>query len=250
MTDDQRRCGVLLVGHGTRDAAGTEQFFQLGRLLEKELAPLPVIACLLEFQEPTIPQAWERLVAAGVQHVHVSPLLLFAAGHAKQDIPDLVRECQSKTPQVTFDQAGPLSRHGAIVDLLRHRIRSASASLDSQSTALVMVGRGSHDPCAQADMRCLSELIAHREPFASVTTAFYAMAKPRLPEILDQAAANPNVRDVVVQPHLLFEGRLYQAIEKQVAEASERHPDVKFHLGDYLGPNQQVAQAIKDRVAL
>jgi sirohydrochlorin cobaltochelatase len=249
MTNDQKRRGVLLVGHGTRDAIGTEQFFQLGALLEQALDPIPVVACLLEFQEPTIPQAWQKLVSAGIQHIHVAPLLLFAAGHAKQDIPDLVKECQAKTPGITFEQSGPLSRHAAIIDLLLKRIRATSESLDPNSTALVMVGRGSHDPCAQADMRVLTELISRREMFASVTTAFYAMAQPRLPEILDQVASQAGVENVVVQPHLLFEGRLYQAIEKQVAEAAERFPHIVFHVADYLGPSDGVAQAIRDRVS-
>jgi sirohydrochlorin cobaltochelatase len=248
MAHELKRRGVLLVGHGTRDAVGTEQFFQLGELLKKELDPVPVAACLLEFQEPTIPQAWQQLVSAGTEHIHVAPLLLFAAGHAKQDIPELVKECQAKTPEITFEQSGPLSRHAAIVELLRSRIRSVSEPLDPATTALVMVGRGSHDPCAQADMRVLTELIARREKFASVTTAFYAMAQPRLPEILDRVAAQPRVSTVIVQPHLLFEGRLYQAIEKQVDEASERFPETRFHVAEYLGPNEGVVHAIRDRV--
>lgn len=242
----------MLVGHGTRDEVGTAQFFQLGELLKKQLTPLPVVACLLEFQEPTIPQAWQQLIAAGVEHIHVVPLLLFAAGHAKQDIPDLVSECQAKTPQVTFDQSGPLSRHRSVIEVLLERIshvaKSVAQPVDPATTALVMVGRGSHDPCAQADMRVLTELIAHREEFALVKTAFYAMAEPRLPEILDQVASDPRISNVIVQPHLLFEGRLYQAIEKQVAEAGQRNARVNFQVADYLGPVAEVADAIRDRI--
>ena len=246
--------GVLLVGHGTRDAVGTEQFFQLGRLLEQQLSPMPAVACLLEFQEPTIPQAWNQLVAAGVQHIHVAPLLLFAAGHAKQDIPDLVRECQSKTPHVTFEQSGPLSRHHAIVELLIQRAQSAAKDVDPATTALVMVGRGSYDPCAQADMRILTALIGHRMNFADALTAFYAMAQPKLPTVLDDVATRSVGTDigvatnVIVQPHLLFQGRLYDAIERQVDEAAQRHPSIRFHLGDYLGPSAEVTRAIHDRV--
>ena len=247
MNRDQHRRGVLLVGHGTRDRLGTEQFFHLGTLLEQKLAPIPVAACLLEFQEPTIPQAWERLVAAGVSHIHVAPLLLFAAGHAKNDIPELVKECQKKSPRVSFDQSRPLSRHASIIELLLQRIREGASSLNRNTTALVMVGRGSHDPCAQADMRVLSELIARRETFASVTTAFYAMAKPRLPDILDRVASDRSIQNIIVQPHLLFEGRLFQAIKQVVADAAQRHPSIQFNVANYLGPTEEVAQAISDR---
>ena len=240
--------GVMLVGHGTRDELGTEQFFTLGKRLAEILAPTPVVPCLLEFQSPTIPEAWNQLVESGANTIRVAPLLLFAAGHAKQDIPDLLKECQTHHPEVRFTQTGPLSRHQQIVQLACQRVTEATKALDLARTALVMVGRGSHDPCAQADMRILTELIGHRFDFAHYATSFYAMANPRLPEVLDNVATLPNIDAIVVQPHLLFHGRLYQAIEKQVTEAATRHPNTQFLTSNYLGPEQHVAHAISDRI--
>ena len=249
VTDDMnghKKTGVMLVGHGTRDETGTQQFFELGERLAEAMGEMPVVACLLEFQEPTIPQAWDQLVQRGVQHIHVAPLLLFAAGHAKRDIPDLIAQCQ--TPSITCDQSGPLSRHASIIELISQRISKTCGDRNLETTALVMVGRGSYDPCAQADMRVLTAVVAARNRFAHVATAFYAMAQPKLPDVLDRVAGLDGIETVVVQPHLLFEGRLYQAIKKQVAEAAERSKTVNFLTGDYLGPEPQVAQAIIGRL--
>ena len=243
-----KRTGIMLVGHGTRDETGTAQFFQLGKLLAETVNPVPVVPCLLEFQSPTIPEAWNQLVESGAEHICVAPLLLFAAGHAKQDIPNLIRECQEQSQHVSVSQTGPLSRHGAIVDLVQQRIEQAAHNRPSESTALVMVGRGSHDPCAQADMRVLTEVIGRRFQFTHVATAYYAMADPKLPDVLDQVAARGDIDTVIVQPHLLFEGRLFQAIERQVTEASERHPSIQFETTGYLGPEQNVAAAIASRI--
>jgi sirohydrochlorin cobaltochelatase len=110
-----------------------------------------------------------------------------------------------------------------------------------------MVGRGSHDPCAQADMRVLAEIVGHRALAAYVTTAFYAMAEPRVPSVLDELAGSGRFDTIVVQPHLLFAGRLFQAILNLVREASIRHPRIQWLHSDYLGPDQLVAQAIQDR---
>ncbi len=241
--------GVLLVGHGTRDADGTEQFFRLGRRLAQWLTPTPVEMSLLEFQEPTIPQAWQALIARGVRHVHVAPLLLFAAGHAKQDIPDAITACQLQTPHVTYDQSRPLSRYQTIVDLVDQRLRQALAKMPIEVSriAVVMVGRGSHDPCAAADMRVMTEVIRGRLNVAEVATAFYAMASPRVPEVIDALANSHRFDAIVVYPHLLFEGRLYQAIQKQVADASVRYPHMQFGISDYLGPEMEVVQAIAAR---
>lgn len=247
---DLQSDAVLLVGHGTRDPAGTEEFFQLASVLAERLAPLPVEGCLLEFQHPTIPEAWRTLVRRGAKQIRVAPLLLFAAGHARSDIPDAVAACAAETPGVCYSQCGPLSRAPTIVALLSSRIRQAAdreAIPVDDSVALVMVGRGSYDPCAKADMRVLGEIVARRCEMPHHAVGFYAMAEPRLPGVLGEVAGRSGIRTVIVQPHLLFQGRLYDAIAAQVAEASQRHPQVRFVVADYLGPTAEVAEALVRR---
>ena len=154
----------MLVGHGTRDEEGTRQFFELADVLAQTLDPMPVAPALLEFQTPTIGEAWTRLVESGVTHIHVAPLLLFAAGHAKQDIPSIVVESQLATPEITWSQSRPLSRHPALVELAVQRGQAAVAKCEAPRSqrACVFVGRGSHDPCAQADTRVLAHIVGHR----------------------------------------------------------------------------------------
>lgn len=254
MQPNLSRCptsGVLLIGHGTRNELGTRQFFQLGERLSEILQPLPVQSCLLEFQTPTIPEAWQSLVDGGVEHIHAAPLLLFAAGHAKQDIPDALKQCQQSSPQVTFDQCRPISRHPDLVDLVCQRINQTLTREQCRpdgNTALVMVGRGNRDPCAQADMRVLTEVVAHRFSFAEALTAFYAMAQPSLPDVLSELAGSGRYRSIIIHPHLLFEGKLSRAIGQQVQQVAVAHPKMQFALGDYLGPEQEIAKAIAGRI--
>ena len=241
---------VILVGHGTKDDDGTREFFELGERLAEQLAPLPVRSSLLEFQRPTISEAWTELVQQGATRIHIAPLLLFAAGHAKQDIPQIVAACRSQTPHVSSDQAKPISRHRSILDLVVGRVSDTLRPLEirRESTALVMVGRGNRDPCAQADMRVLSEVVSRRVDVARVETAFYAMAEPSLPVVLQQLAQNGRYKTIVVHPHLLFAGRLFQAISRQVEQTAESFANVDFQLSPYLGPDRRVADAIADRI--
>lgn len=247
-TEDRR--GVLLIGHGTRERAGMEQFFELGAKLQDRLGETPVEVAVLEFGPPTIPQAWQKLIDRGCDNIDVAPLLLFAAGHAKQDIPNVIEECQASGARVTCRSSRALSRQRSIVELAVRRIEEVQRELAvaPEHTAVVMVGRGSHDPCAQADMRVLTEVVGRRLDVALVDTAFYAMAEPRLPEVLDRVASRDGLQAIVVYPHLLFEGRLYQAIINQVNEAAQRHPALQFATSTYLGPDVGVADAIAQRV--
>jgi sirohydrochlorin cobaltochelatase len=248
--DSEPSRGILLIGHGSRDQQGTKQFFQLADRLAESVSPMVVEPALLEFQEPTIPQAWHSLVAHGVQHIHVAPLLLFAAGHAKQDIPDVIEECRQQTPNVTWNQSHPLSRHPSVVESVVQQVRRTLANgHPSGRTALIMVGRGNRDPCAQADMRVLSELVDHRVESVSTYTAFYAMAEPKLTDVLDSVAASDAYGSIIVHPHLLFEGRLHQAITEQTQQVASKFSPIRFEMSPYLGPSEHVAQAIADRVS-
>lgn len=245
----------MLVGHGTRDQIGTDQFFELGQILGNLISPVPVQPCLLELQPPTIDDGWRSLMERRVRHVHVAPLLLFSAGHAKRDIPDAITTAASATPDVTYDFSRPLSRHPAIVELSVRRIMAKLQQLDSlRDTAVIMVGRGSHDPCARSDMFVLTEVVKHRINQLAIesdnldfVTCFYAMAQPRLPDVLQIVAADERIRRVVVYSHLLFEGRLYQAIKQQVAGIANQFTQKKFLVCDYLGPDPLVAEAISGR---
>lgn len=247
--------GILLVGHGTRDEAGAAEFDLLTERLRQQVGDQSVEGCFLELRPPTIADAWRRLIEAGVREVHVAPLLLFSAGHAKQDIPSAIARNAAETPGISFDFARPLSRHPLLMEVaVEHaqqtwrELLAAVAELSADRVALVVVGRGSRDPCAQADMRLLTELIGRRLPFPRVETAFYAMANPSLPEVLDRLAGSDEVQAVIVQPHLLFRGAIRDAIGRQVEQASERHRQLTFLTSPHLGPDRRIAAAIAGRI--
>ncbi|MEM9367892.1 MAG: CbiX/SirB N-terminal domain-containing protein [Planctomycetota bacterium] len=262
--------GVLLVGHGTRDPAGTKEFFAFARLAQSQVDPGTLISpCLLEFQAPTIADAWRDLVQRGVARITVSPLLLFSAGHAKSDIPDEIESARAKFPtQAEVRFARPISRQAQMIAAVRHQIAVGLQSLgrdpanadDLNDLRIVMVGRGSRDPCASADMRLLKEvsLFGSDSPthFTSaddrsrsrVRTCFYAMAKPSLDQTLETLLHDRDVGGVLIYPHLLFSGRLHDAIVRKATAWSKQRPTVPLHVCPSLGVNERVAGALAERL--
>lgn len=81
---------ILLVGHGSRDAEGNEEFLQFAKTVQSKLIDRDVVPCFLELAEPTIPDGVESCVALGATKVVVVPVILLAASHVKLEIPEFI----------------------------------------------------------------------------------------------------------------------------------------------------------------
>jgi sirohydrochlorin cobaltochelatase len=242
--------GLLIVGHGTRSAQGQAEFLETAELLARMAPRTPVAACYLELAEPSIAQGIEQLVARGVRQVVVLPLLLFAAGHAKEDIPVAVHACQGNYPGVEFTFASHLGCHERLLQLSAQRFEEAmQTSADevaAQDTLWLMVGRGSRDPSATAEMREFVQRRLRHTPVGQVRVAYVAMAEPRFEKMLVEVA-ELRFRRVVVQPHLLFHGELLDAVSQKVEETSARWPHQQWLVAPHLGAADLLAEAILER---
>jgi sirohydrochlorin ferrochelatase len=214
---DERE-GLLLVGHGTRDPAGIAEFFAAAKLIRELAGGRPLTACFLELATPTISEGVEELVRSGATRIIALPLLLFSAGHAKRDIPAAVAAAAARNPDVEIKQAAPLGCDRHILALSDRRFREAIAQcppIPVEQTLLVLVGRGSLDPEATAEMHRFARLRAEQSPVGRISVCFLAMQQPSLADSLDAAAAS-EFRQIVFQPHLLFAGELYVQLRREV----------------------------------
>lgn len=250
---EQSRDAVLLVGHGTTDAAGIAEIAELTALVAKALPSYDVEICFLEHAEPTIAEGFARLIERGAQRVTVVPLLLFAAGHARRDIPLAVERARSAYPGREILLAPHLGCHAALVELSAQRFDEALAA-DSRSvhaatpaeTLLVLVGRGSYEPDANAEMAAFARLRFERRPVGWYEVCYLSMAEPRLDRAFALVSTLP-FRRVVVQPHLLFRGALFDRLQAGVQERELRDEQCWMATG-HLGPHELLVEAIRDRV--
>ena len=205
--------------------------------------------CFLELTRPTIAEGLERLVERGAERITIAPLLLFAAGHAKRDIPAEVAEVVNRHPNLQIDQLPALESHELLLELSARRYREAIAcrpTTDPQDTMLVMVGRGSHDAEATAEMHRFAQLRAEGTPVGRLLVCFLAMQRLSLADALAEAAASGYPR-LIVQPHLLFHGLLYDEIQATV-ESHRRQSQKEWILTSVLGPEPELADAVIDLV--
>jgi len=239
--------GILLVGHGTRGQRGQAEFFEVARLVDDRRSGVPVQPCFLEFAAPDIAQGVAGLARVGVKRVCVVPVLLFAAGHAKRDIPTLVpAACEQHGLTTRF--ADVLGCHPKLIELSTRRYLAAVKNHPGpppNETAIVLVGRGSNDEAAVWDTIRYADLLKGRVEAADVAAGFFAMASPPIRETLSKMAERH--RRIVVLPHLLFAGEISKKIDELVAEYRTIHPSHDWVVAKHLGPATAVVEAIVER---
>ncbi|MBX3412203.1 MAG: sirohydrochlorin chelatase [Pirellulales bacterium] len=244
--------GVLLIGHGTTDAAGMAEIETLTRLVTERLPALAVETCFLEHAGPTIAEGFARLAARGARRIAVVPLLLFAAGHARRDIPFAVERAREAHPACELLLAPHLGCHDRLIELSALRCDEIAggdaAPATPAETLLVLVGRGSYEPDANAEMAAFARWRFERRPVGWYEVCFLSMAEPRVERTFDLVAGLPFGR-IVVQPHLLFRGALLERLRGTI-EARSSRGEQHWLMTEHLGPHPLLVEAIVDRAGL
>ena len=241
--------GLLIIGHGTRSERGCAEFRETVEWVARLLPRTPVVGCFLELQAPDIAAGVKHLAARGCQRVVILPLLLFAAGHAKEDVPNAVADVARRYPDMEFTYAAPLGCDQHLLELSARRFEEAAAEREAvapQDTLWLMVGRGSRDAEALAEMERFVECRLRIAPVGQVRIAYLAMAEPRLDQAL-AAAAELRYHRVVVQPHLLFHGELLESIVARVSEIAPRWPQQQWLVAPHLGVADLLVDALLER---
>jgi sirohydrochlorin cobaltochelatase len=237
---------LLVVGHGSRDARGAEEFHELISLLRERDPALMVEGGFIELSRPPISECVNRLVEKGAREISAVPLMLLAAGHAKNDIPaTLVRE-RLDHPGVGFRYGRALGISPELLSLMDERISAVVPEEERAETAVLVVGRGSSDPDANSDLSKIARLFYEGRPYPLVENAFVSLASPRVPEALERCK-RLGARRVVVFSYFLFTGVLEERIKQQSEEFSGANPDVEVRYAGYFGPDARVAGLILAR---
>jgi sirohydrochlorin cobaltochelatase len=241
--------GVLVVGHGTADPVGAAETRAVAAGVATLLPDVPVELGFLEVIGPSIGESLTRLAARGCREVVAAPLLLFAAGHAKRDIPSAVAAAAAGLG-IAVRQADPFGLDADIVALAARRRRQAGAALPPcAETTLVVIGRGSSDPDAVPQLQSFVAATLETEavsPPQRLVLGFVAAARPSVPESL-AAAADPeagSVRRILVQPHLLFRGHVEEQVTAAVRSARASWPEIEWLQAPRLGPDALVSRAV------
>ena len=134
ITKPTEKLGVMLCGHGSRDLGAVQEFAVVAGQLRAKLPFDAVEYGYLEFAKPIIRDGLDRLRAKGVTKVLAVPGMLFAAGHAKNDIPSVLNTYQAQNEGMTIDYGRELGIDPKMLRAAGDRIgRSAGIRQDRRS---------------------------------------------------------------------------------------------------------------------
>ena len=219
---------LVIAAHGSRDESGVAEFSAFANAWQDVRSDRIQEAGFLEFARPTIGQAIDRAVERGARRVVVMPAMLMAAGHVKNDVPSEVQEARSRHPGVTLLMGRALDIHPALLELCHVRYQEAiahKAATPNEETGLVLVGRGTADPDANANISRVSRFLWESYGVRFATVAFSGLAKPGVEEAID-LCEKIGLRRVVVQPYFLFDGVLLKRIYEAVARRTNSNTEV------------------------
>jgi len=239
---------LLVVGHGTRDDSGAEDFRRFVQRVAARVAPrgIPTGGGFIELSRPPLADAVAGLVGAGHHRFAAVPLMLAAAGHAKGDIPAALAREQVRHPGTTYAYGRPLGPHPTLLRLLGERLDEEVPREEQAGTTVVLVGRGSTDPDANAEVAKVARLLYETRRLQSVETAYVSLAAPGVPAALERCRLLGAER-VVVLPYFLFSGVLPDRIAAQTERWSDRHPEVEVRLAGLLGDCDGLADLVVER---
>ena len=250
--------GVMICGHGSRNRQAVAEFAQLAEGLRAQLPGVPVEYGYLEFARPILRDGLESLRAQGVKRVLAVPGMLFAAGHAKNDIPSVLNTYAAETG-LRIDYGRELGVDLSMIQAAGARIRAALDAADAAAagrgeapvplseTLLVVVGRGSSDPDANSNVAKVARMLVEGFGFGWGETVYSGVTFPLVEPGL-RHAVKLGFRRIVVFPYFLFSGVLVSRIRQHTQLVAADHPELEFVEAGYLGDHPLVINTFLERV--
>jgi len=244
------KLGVMLCGHGSRDEDAVREFAVLARHLERRLAEYPVEFGYLEFATPIIRDGLDKLRGQGVKRVLAVPGMLFAAGHAKNDIPSVLNTYAAQN-RIKIDYGKELGIDPKLLkasaDRIQQALDAAPEHVPAHETLLVVVGRGASDPDANSNVAKVTRMLQEGFGFGWAETAYSGVTFPLVEPALEHAV-KLGYRRIIVFPYFLFTGILVQRIYDATDTVAARHPEIEFIKAPYLNDHPMVIDTFEERV--
>ena len=250
---DQIKYGVMICGHGSRSQSAVDEFAAMAVKMKSYFPDWPLEYGYLEFANPVIRVGLDKLREQGVTHVLAVPGMLFAAGHAKNDIPSVLNAYAEETGisiQYGRELAVSLDMIAAAGDRVQQALTKADAAsgpVPLSETCLVVIGRGASDPDANSNISKIARMLWEGMGFGWCEVGYSGVTFPLVEPCLSHVV-KLGYKRVVVFPYFLFSGILINRIYGFTDQVAADNPDIAFVKAGYLNDHPKVLATFAERV--
>ncbi|MBC8519048.1 MAG: sirohydrochlorin chelatase [Gammaproteobacteria bacterium] len=240
---------ILLVGHGSRSVAGNQEIEKFAGQWRNRNREWDIDLCFIELADILIAEGLEQ-AAQSAEKIIVVPLILNAAGHVKEEIPEFISEAAEKFQDREFRYAKHLGVNDKILDILKRSLHNVLADMESPDpakTGVVLLARGSSDRHANGEMAMMARWLYEESEVKQVELAFTGITSPKLEDVVQRQMA-AGMTHVAILPYYLFTGTLIERIRGQVEKLRKEFPEVEFGLGNYFGFENEIFDLLDQRV--
>lgn len=171
---------------------------------------------------------------AGCKQVKVLPLFLLPGVHVMEDICAEIEQAQAFVGDaIAINQLPYLGSYANLTQLWANRLVGVEAD------AKILLSHGTKRLGGNQAVEELAEQLG--------TIAAYLSVSPSLEEKLEILIVTGK-RKIAIQPYLLFEGAIMDAITREVMTLQTRFPQVQLLLGQPLGATAELATLIVERM--
>ncbi|MGO4914295.1 sirohydrochlorin chelatase [Pseudogemmobacter sp. W21_MBD1_M6] len=244
----------MICGHGSRSQAAVDEFSVLAEKLPAFLPPdWPCEYGYLEFANPVIRDGLDKLRAQGCDKILAVPGMLFAAMHAKNDIPTVLNTYAAKHGiEVSYGRelgVDPkmIAAAGARVQEALDRANAEMGHIPNEEICLVVIGRGASDPDANGNVSKIARMIQEGMGFGWCEVGYSGVTFPLVEPCLEHVS-RLGYKRIVVFPYFLFTGILIDRIYGFTDKVAAQHPELQFVKAGYLNDHDQVLATFAERI--
>ena len=248
------KTGVMICGHGSRSQAAVDEFAVLAEKLPHYLpSDWMVDYGYLEFANPVIRDGLNGLRDAGCERILAVPGMLFAAMHAKNDIPTVLNTYAAQNDlEILFGRE--LGVDPKMISAAAGRVKDAVEAANNDlgelplsETALVVIGRGASDPDANSNVSKITRMLWEGMGFGWAETGYSGVTFPLVEPCLEHVT-KLGYKRVIVFPYFLFTGILIDRIYGFTDKVAAAHPEIEFVKAGYLNDHPKVLETFAERI--
>ena len=247
------KIGIMVCGHGSRSVSAIDQFSNVVSQLKSYFPSIPLEFGYLEFSNPVIRDGLDKLREHGCNHILAIPGMLFAAMHAKNDIPSVLNN-YSKLHNIKIEYGRDLGIDSNLIEAASDRINECITEandtgliVNKSETCLVVIGRGSSDPDANSNISLVARLIMEKTNLGCVEVGYSGVTFPLVKPCLEHVA-KLGFKRIIVFPYFLFTGILIDRIYGFTDMVAKDNDSIQFLKAGYFNNHPKLLETFANRV--